>query len=73
MRTRVIWAVAATTGLAFAFLLTSCALTSDRSGGLVGTVRSAQTALPISNAAVECAGLTTFSAADGSYELFSPP
>jgi len=69
LRTRVIWALAATTGLAFACLLTSCALTSDRSGTLVGTVRRADTAAAIPGAIVECAGLLAITDTSGDYEI----
>jgi len=68
-RTRVLGALALTTGLAFAIALSSCAFTSDLSGSISGTVRSTETSQPISDATIECAGQLTFSASDGSYSI----
>jgi hypothetical protein len=68
-RTRVSFALACATGLAFAFLLTSCAISSDVSGSLWGTVRRADNSPAIADATIECAGLVTFSNSSGEYSL----
>jgi hypothetical protein len=61
--------LAVATGLAFSFLLSSCALTSNLSGSLVGTVRDADTGQTIPYASVECAGLFTQADSNGEYSL----
>ncbi|MFH1689806.1 MAG: DNRLRE domain-containing protein [Candidatus Eisenbacteria bacterium] len=66
---RVSRVLAATAGLVLALFLYSCAFTSDLSGSLVGKVRVAGSATPISSAVVECEGITAISAADGAYSL----
>lgn len=67
MRVSRILAVAS--GLALVLSLYSCAFTSDLSGSVVGKVMVAGSSTPIAGVFVECEGVASVSATDGSYSL----